>query len=89
MPLRHNIIRQAQSQTRPLPSRLSSKKRLEDLVFDGNEFCVFIHQSPLISIQLSVVHVLIQSLILPQKVNKASILKQIFVGFRSRVCLDF
>ena len=35
MPLRHNIIRQTQSQTRPLPSRLGGEEGLEDFLADG------------------------------------------------------
>jgi len=35
MPLDHNVIRQTQPQTRPLPSWFGGEKRLEDFVFDG------------------------------------------------------
>lgn len=35
MPLHHNIIRQTQPQSRPLPGRLGGEEGLEDFVADG------------------------------------------------------
>ena len=35
MPFRHNIMRQTQPQTRPLPGRFGGEEGLEDFIADG------------------------------------------------------
>ena len=73
MPLRHNVIRQTQPQTRSLPSRFGRKKRLKDFVADGFGDAVVLDFDDDLSVAPSVPIVSIGKLRRPGKRHKTRV----------------